>query len=106
MEIIRRGLVTDEQIKKAISKKYDVSIDDIKVTYNSYHQSADYSFIKNEGGQFSTTSINKLDDDELFEIIKIILHEEKIGFHSTSAKFAIDPKSNEIEYVGFSFTYI
>ena len=73
MEIIRNGLVTDEQIKEAISEKYDVSLDNIKVTYNVYHQSANYSFVKNEGGKFSTISNNKLDDDELFEIIKIIL---------------------------------
>ena len=40
MEIIRNGLVSDEQIKEAISKKFNVSLDNIKTTYNVYHQSA------------------------------------------------------------------
>lgn len=106
MEIIRNGLVTDEQIKEAISEKYDVSLDNIKVTYNVYHQSANYSFIKNEGGKFSTMSNNKLDDDELFEIIKIILHAEKISFHSIKPRYVINSKSAETRYVGYSFTYI
>ena len=106
MEIIRNGLVTDEQIKEAISEKYDVSLDNIKVTYNVYHQSANYSFVKNEGGKFSTISNNKLDDDELFEIIKIILHAEKISFHSIKPRYAINSKSDETRYVGYSFTYI
>ena len=106
MEIIRNGLVTDEQIKEAISEKYDVSLDNIKVTYNVYHQSANYSFVKNEGGKFSTMSNNKLDDDELFGIIKSILHEEKISFHSIKPRYVINSKSDETRYVGFSFTYI
>ena len=106
MEIIRNGLVSDEQIKEAISEKYDVSLDNIKVTYNVYHQSANYSFIKNEGGKFSTISNNKLDDDELFEIIKIILHAEKISFHSIKPRYVINSKSAETRYVGYSFTYI
>ena len=106
MEIIRNGLVTDEQIKEAISEKYDVSLDNIKVTYNVYHQSVNYSFIKNEGGKFSTMSNNKLDDDELFEIIKIILHAEKISFHSIKPRYVMNSKSAETRYVGYSFTYI
>ena len=104
MEIIRNGLVTDEQIKEAISKKFDVSLDNI--TANVYHQSVNYSFIKNEGGKFSTMSNNKLDDDELFGIIKSILHEEKISFHSIKPRFVIKSKSDETRYVGYSFTYI
>ena len=70
------------------------------------HQSANYSFIKNEGGKFSTISNNKLDDDELFEIIKIILHAEKISFHSIKPRYVINSKSDETRCVGYSFTYI
>ena len=106
MEIIRNGLVTDEQIKEAISEKYDVSLDNIKVNYNVHHQSANYSFIKNEGGKFSTMSNNKLDDDELFGIIKSILHAEKISFHTIKPRYVINSKSDETRYVGYSFTYI
>ena len=51
-------------------------------------------------------SNNKLDDDDLFEIIKSVLHEEQISFHSIKPRFVINSKSDETRYVGFSFTYV
>ena len=62
--------------------------------------------LKNEGGKFSTMSNNKLDDDELFGIIKSSSHAEKISFHTIKPRYVINSKSDETRYVGFSFTYI
>jgi len=98
MQVKKTGLIPKSLLITEISNAYNVPENDINVHWFAREEEVLFILKTQDTDIFSTVTETTLEEEEIFEIVKSILHDKNISFHSTRNKITDDFKGVEFTY--------